>query len=214
MSTDSPRQPPFYCPACGKKHRADLGALRGTAGAVAKVTCGRCETVMALRIGADGLPKCEANEPIGGPMSQPESKKPSLLLPIAAAAVVAAGISVGLLSVLKPEPAAPAPDPRIAGLEEEVRKLAVALDEATAREQALRRDLVDAMAKADARIEGAEKTVASLGETVTGIEGRAAKLSSAFLTIQKDHEDHGGRIEANRVTARQLDKRVKALEGK
>ena len=147
-------------------------------------------------------------------MSQPDVKKPSLLVPIAAAAVVAAAVSFGLLSALKPEPAKPVEDPRIATLEAQVRDLATKLEAATAESGALKAALDDRLGKADARITGAEKTVASLGQTVSGIEQRAAKLSSTFLTIQKDHEDHGGRIEANRVAARQLDKRVKALEGK
>jgi len=214
MSTESPRQPPFYCPACGKKHRADLSALQGQASAVAKVTCARCETVMALRMGADGLPKCEANEPLGGPMSQPDVKKPGLLLPLAAAAILAAVVSFGVASAIKPAATTPQADPRLATLEEQVRKLAVALDEAAAREQALRRDYQDAVAGVAQRTVSAEKTVASLGQTVTGLESQTAQISKSFLTIQKEHADHGGRIEANRVTGRQLDKRLRALEGK
>lgn len=214
MSAASPRQPPFYCPACGKKHRADLSALAGQAGAVAKVTCARCETVMSLRMGGDGLPKCEANEPLGGPMSQPDAKKPSLLVPIAAAAVVAAAVSFGLLSALTPAPAAaPKDDARLEALETQVRKLAVALDEATAREQELRRDLQDREARLAQRLEGAEKTVTSLGQSVATIEQGAARINAAFVTIQADHKDHAGRIEANRVTGRQLAKRIETLEG-
>ena len=213
MSTASPRQPPFYCPACGQKHRADVRALQGREGATAKVTCTRCETVMTLRFGSDGLPKCEADQPIGGAMSQPETQK-SPVLAIAAAAVIAAVVSAGVAFALKPEaPSAPKDDPRIGVLEGQVQKLTQALEEAAVREKALQGNLTQLAATLDARVVSAEKTVANLGQTVSGIESGAAKLSASFLTIQKDHADHGGRIEANRVTGRQLDKRLKALEG-
>lgn len=212
MSTESPRQPPFYCPACGKKHRADLSALQQQDGAVAKVTCHRCEAVMSLRLGDDGLPKCEAQEPIGGAMSQSASNKPSLLLPMAAAAIIAVVASVGVGLALKPAPAGPAEDPRVEALEKQVESLRGEV--ATLREQV--QQTTDELAADSktfaARIDGAEKAVASLGETVTGMEQRTAKLATSFLGIQKDHEDHAGRIEANRVAAFQLRKKVEALE--
>ena len=215
MSAESTRQPPFYCPACGKKHRADLSALRDQAGAAAKVTCARCESVMTLRVGPDGLPKCESNEPIGGPMSQPDVKKPGLLVPIAAAAVVAAAVSFGLVSALKPAPAAaPRDDARLEALEAQVRQLTTSLEASEARAKDAVGELAELTRKLEGRVNGAEQTVAALGKSVATIEQGAAKVNAAFVSIQKDHEDHAGRIEANRVTGRQLAKRVEALEGK
>lgn len=67
MSADAPPSPPFYCPACGKKHRADLSALGDGSQAQARVTCARCQIVMSIFLGSDGLPKCEAR-------AQPETR--------------------------------------------------------------------------------------------------------------------------------------------
>lgn len=214
MSTESPRQPPFYCPACGKKHRADLSALQGRSGAVAKLACARCEAEITLRIGVDGLPKCEVIEPSGGPMSQPDVTKPRLLLPLATAAILAAAISFAVASAVQPASAPAKEDPRIGALQRQVETLALALQEARQQDAARHAAIDERLARMGSRIEGAETTVASLGQTVSAVEDGAAKISTAFLAIQTDHEDHGNRIEANRVTTRQLDKRLKALEGK
>lgn len=107
MSADTPTTPPFYCPACGKKHRADLSALGDGSLALARVTCARCEVVMSIFLGSDGLPKCEAQlrpEPRVDPLYQDQSAATS---PVSASPDVAARSSSPADGV--PMPQAPPP---------------------------------------------------------------------------------------------------------
>jgi len=225
MSADPSRPPPFYCPACGKKHRADLSGIQGAPGAIARVTCARCETVMSLRIGDDGLPKCEildqpstavgaaapATHAPGGAMA-----KSSMSLSLLVAAVVAAVVSfgVGRLSAPGETAAAPQDEGRMATLE--------------ARIADLQRDLRAAQAKAEeahALAAGARDGISSLGGSiqggmqanaskVTAIEKAQNALGTAFETVQANYKALNGRIEQNYVNLRGVTKRVEALEGR
>ena len=225
MSVEPTRPPPFYCPACGKKHRADLSALQGSTGAVARVTCARCETVMSLRIGDDGLPKCEipdqpsttvsaglpAAAAPGGAMA-----KPSMSLSLLAAAVVAAVVSfgVGRLSAPGEGSAAAGGDARIAALETRLADL--------------QRDLRAAQAKAgeahdmaSAARDGAKSVGSSVQDgmganaaKVAAIEKAQGALGEAFDTVKADYKLLNGRIEANYANLRGVTKRVEALEGR
>ncbi len=215
MSTESPRPPPFYCPACGQKHRADLSALKARASAVAKLACSRCEVVMALQLGADGLPKCEMNEPRGVPMSQPDVKKPSWLVPLAAAVLAAAVVSFAVVSATTNAPAAAAKeDPRIAVLEQTVKDLR---GEMAALQGALRQQTAahDGAVDADtAWRRGTDETVAALGKTMETLGAQQAKLSTTFIAQQAESKNLNGRIESNYTSLRGLAKRLKVLEGK
>jgi hypothetical protein len=215
MSTESPRPPPFYCPACGQKHRADLSALQARADAVAKLACSRCEVVMALQLGADGLPKCEMNEPRGVPMSQPDVKKPSLLIPLAVAVVAAAVVSFAVVSATKSNPAPVAKeDPRIAALEQTVKDLRgeVGALQGVVRQQAAGKG--EAATASQAWRRGTDEAVAALGKTMETLSGQQVKLSTAFLGQQSETKSLNGRIESNYTSVRGLTKRLKAVEGK
>ena len=148
-------------------------------------------------------------------MSQPDAKKPSLLLPLVAAIVAAAVVSFAVVSATKSE-AAPAPteDPRIAVLERSVKGLGAEVSalKALLHKQASAYDT--AQTATQAHRTSAEQTVTALGKTTAALEGQQAKLSTTFLALQGETQSLNGRIEANRHTIRTLDKRLKAAEGK
>jgi hypothetical protein len=219
MSTESRRPPPFYCPACGKKHRADLSALQQDSGAVAKVPCSRCEIIMSLRMGDDGLPKCEMNEVLGGIMSQADVKKSGLLspivIPILAAAVVAAVVSfaVGAATASDAGPSGGA-DPRVSTLEQAVETLRMELGALRAASAKQGRAGEAAGTEASRQRDDNSKTLGGLGTTMTALEGQQAQLSTTFLTLQAANKDLKGSIESNYVKLRNVDKRLKTLEGR
>lgn len=224
MSAESPRPPPFYCPACGKKHRADLSALQGAPGAVARVTCARCEAVMSLKLGADGLPKCEILEhpsredvaaapaaaPAGGAMATK-----NLSLSLIAAAVVAAVVSFGVGRLTGGgEAAPPQDDGKVVALEQQVAVLARDL-------RAARSKAEDAHALATTAHAGVRTLTGSIEEgmqantaKVTAIEKAQGALGEAFEGIKAQYKAFNGRIEKNYVDLRGVNKRVKALEGR
>ena len=56
MTTPEKKPPAFYCPECGQKHRADLSALEGKAGAMAKMNCAGCGILLGVTLDEDDLP--------------------------------------------------------------------------------------------------------------------------------------------------------------
>src|SRR6187455_121956 len=59
MATQETRKPPpFYCPKCGQKHRADLSPLRGKAGSVMRAVCKGCGEALGVSLDAQGQPRC------------------------------------------------------------------------------------------------------------------------------------------------------------
>jgi hypothetical protein len=222
MGSDRSTPPPFYCPACGKKHRADLSALLGQPGAVAKVTCARCGAVMALRIGEDGLPRCEIPQPAAdaaAPAARPVGRKtPSggpmpksaLLVPVLAAAVAAA-----VVSFVVAKAAGGKPPPAKAG--DEVAALHKTVDDLRGEVASLREALATATAASkhdhsdlQAQLQVATERVGKL----EGAAGKSAELAKAVAAAQEATKDFNGRIEANYTTLHALSKRVEKLEGK
>ncbi|MDJ0521460.1 MAG: hypothetical protein QNJ90_05235 [Planctomycetota bacterium] len=225
MSADPVRPPPFYCPACGKKHRADLRALQCQAGATARVTCARCEAVMSLRIGDDGLPTCEilqqpakdgaaetavATSP-GGAMS-----KSNMPVSILVAAVVAAAVSfgVGRLTATGDAPTASAPDSRVAALEQQLAMLAGDLKDARAKAEAAQSLATTAHNEIRAVTGSVQTGLQANAAKVTAIEDAQGSLGKAFEEMQGKYKAFNGRIEGNYTELRSVKKRVKALEAR
>ena len=48
--TEEKKPPPFYCPTCGQKHRADLSDLTGMDDAMARVTCAGCGIALGVTL--------------------------------------------------------------------------------------------------------------------------------------------------------------------
>ena len=229
MSAEATRPPPFYCPACGKKHRADLRALQDRADATARVACARCEAVMSLRMGEDGLPTCEILEPSphdapataspdtvlqdAGTNGDPMSKS-NLSLSVLVAAVVAALVSFGVGRLTAAEPgAAPRDDKAFEKLRREVDMLTAKL----AAEQGRAQQAIEIASKAVAKVgttqAWAEAGVRANAAKVTGLEKAQAAISKAFEQTKADYKALNGRIEGNYTNLRGLTKRVKKLEG-
>src|SRR5262245_16011717 len=58
MATSETRKPPpFYCPKCGQKHRADLSPLRGKQGSVMRAVCKACGVALGVSLDASGQPR-------------------------------------------------------------------------------------------------------------------------------------------------------------
>ena len=229
MSAERTRPPPFYCPACGKKHRADLSAIQGHPGAVAKVACARCKTVMALHIGDDGLPKCELPDhtvtkvgpaaasapsppgtglPSGGVMS-----KPALLVPVLAAAVIAAVVSFVVAQAAGGGAAPPKAGAADAGaLEKTIQELRAEV--AGLKEALGRTDAAAAHAKSDndARLLVLGERMAKLEGAVATRTGEHESMKASAAAAAEATKDFNGRIEANYTNLRVLTKRVEALE--
>lgn len=230
MSADGTKPPPFYCPACGKKHRADLSALVGHEGAHAKVTCHRCNVEMTLFLGGDGLPKCEvrgaAAEAAGTETSSATAataahsaasggNMPKSNVMVLVAAAVIAGVVSFLATSLAGEKS-PADDPRIG-------KLEAALEKAQAQIATLQSAAPAAQPTADVagleRVIGAEvaslrKTVSANGDGIGNLTQMFQKANANFTKLGDDYKALNGRIEANYQKGRELDKRTKALEAK
>ena len=68
------KPPPFYCPKCGQKHRADLSKLQGQSGAVLKTTCAGCAIALEVMLDEDDLPECTALEEALGESPEAEEK--------------------------------------------------------------------------------------------------------------------------------------------
>lgn len=145
-------------------------------------------------------------------MTTTEPTKPSLLVPLAAAAVLAAVVSFAVASLAggSGDAATPAPDPRVAVLEATVESLRAELQTMKTR--------LDGAATPDAvletRLTANETTLAALGRTVTTLEVAAAQQGTALSTLTEAVGGVGGRIEANYANVRSLDKRVKTLESR
>lgn len=68
------KQPPFFCPLCGQKHRADLSALRGQEGATLRTRCRQCGAGLAVGL-EDGQPVTDVTEAppeTPAPVAQPD----------------------------------------------------------------------------------------------------------------------------------------------
>ena len=78
MTGDEKKPPPFFCPECGQKHRADISALIGVEGAVMKATCAGCGIALAVTLDEDDLPTCTALEEFAGaePVDEPAEPEP------------------------------------------------------------------------------------------------------------------------------------------
>lgn len=66
MSGEEKKPPPFFCPKCGQKHRADLSELSGVVGAVMKTPCAGCGIDLAVTLDEDDLPVCQVLEEYAG----------------------------------------------------------------------------------------------------------------------------------------------------
>ncbi|MDA1196010.1 MAG: hypothetical protein O2894_12620, partial [Planctomycetota bacterium] len=62
MTTGTPAPHAYVCPACGRKHGADLSAMEGHPEVHGKVHCMGCHALLWLSLHADGTPKCELFE--------------------------------------------------------------------------------------------------------------------------------------------------------
>jgi hypothetical protein len=233
MPIEGARPPPFYCPSCGKKHRADLSALAGRTGAHAKVTCQRCEIVMTISLGADGLPKCEALEtpaaidsasPSPAPQATADTAdpggtmsrtRPALLL--ATAAVVAGVVSFLMVSFAGGGPAeAGAEAARIDELSQAVEDLRKQLAERGGNRSHWKEASEDAAARIrtlEARVAAVEKATAGNGSGVESLGTLFATANASFEKLRKDYTSLHGRIEANYQRSRAIEKRLEALEG-
>ncbi|MCA9317335.1 MAG: SUMF1/EgtB/PvdO family nonheme iron enzyme [Planctomycetes bacterium] len=58
MEGDTKKPPPFFCPACGQKHRAPIDNLLANPGAVLRVSCSGCTKRLAVSLNADGTLAC------------------------------------------------------------------------------------------------------------------------------------------------------------
>ena len=54
------KPPPFYCPKCGQKHRADITPLQQKPGSVLKAKCKGCGLALGVSMNADGTLKAAA----------------------------------------------------------------------------------------------------------------------------------------------------------
>jgi serine/threonine-protein kinase len=63
------KPPAFHCPACGRKHRTKLGALKERPGSTLHLACAGCGTPLAVSLGPDGAPVCR---PAGDAGDAPE----------------------------------------------------------------------------------------------------------------------------------------------
>jgi hypothetical protein len=61
MPAPPPKHPPFFCPSCGQKHRADLTALLEQPDAVMRARCQGCGRALLIRL-RDEKPVCELRE--------------------------------------------------------------------------------------------------------------------------------------------------------
>ncbi len=61
------KPPPFYCPACGRKHRAAIDALKENPAARMLATCAQCGIQMSVGLKPDGALFAEAIAPTNAP---------------------------------------------------------------------------------------------------------------------------------------------------
>lgn len=229
MSAAGPNPPPFYCPACGKKHRADLSALIGHEGASAKVDCHRCGIEMTLSVGSDGLPKCETHGPPADPsavqaMSPAEAaavlsggamSKSNLPLHLLLAAVVAAVVSFGVVSATKGDGEKDGDASRMEALEQRIQELEASAEQDVPSVAQSDPEALNALEKKlRASITSVEEGLAAQTKTLAGLEQLHAQMSNAFAKVQQAYKKLNGRIEANYQAGREVDKRLKALEAK
>ena len=233
MSAEQQPPPPFYCPACGKKHRADLSGLRGTAGAQAKVVCARCEIVMSIFLGEDGLPKCEVlerpaakNEPVAASSEAPAAARPpsdggtmsksSLPLQLAAAAVIAAVVSFVVVSATKPAEAPKSPDTQTpaTGVMDKLAQLEARLATSEREVRAGKLALVQMGKDLRAAVESNAKGLNAQGKTLSGIEQLQGTTDEALKKIQGSYKRLDGRIEGNYTQLSSLKRQVKKIQEK
>lgn len=224
------KPPPFYCPACGKKHRADLSALIGHEGAHAKVTCHRCNVEMTLFLGSDGLPKCEVRDAAAQaagtqtssavattaahPAASGGSMPKSNVMVLVAAAVIAGVVSFLATSLGGAKPS---------GDDARIGKLEAALEQAQAQIAALRDaagapqpagDVEGLKRTIGAKVASLRKTVSANGDGIGNLTQMFQKANANFTKLGADYKALNGRIEANYQKGRELDKRMKAVEAK
>ena len=56
--TDGKKPPPFFCPSCNQKHRANIDELLGNPQAVMRATCTRCGLSLTITLNEDGSLAC------------------------------------------------------------------------------------------------------------------------------------------------------------
>ncbi len=225
MDADTAPPPPFYCPACGRKHRADLGALRARDHAAARLTCVRCQALLSLRLGTDGLPRCEVltPSPTDVPAPAPRAprtagdamKKVPLPLTLIASAVVAAVVGFAAAGARQPA-TAPPPDEaaRITVLEATAARLTTRLDAQARQVQAALQQAQAAEARVTAMRTWAEGGLRTNAATVRGLESARGAITKDVERLRAEYRALQGRIEGNYVNLRGLTKRLKALEGR
>jgi len=233
------QSPPFYCPECGHKHRADLTMLAEHPGSHAKVKCHRCGLVIQLSVDAEGMPVVERadgglpgleKEPVSAAPPRSAPPPPPLPEPTAsrggggglfAAAIVAAIVSAAV-TMLVPRPekkdvAAPAPD---TGMEDRFASLDLRLEELSREVKSATPDAgVDAgaLAQANARFAELEARLTALKADVKAAgDGARSELESRGATLQKKLDEGlrslNGRIESNYQALKALEKRLPGNE--
>jgi hypothetical protein len=227
MTTDAPKPPPFYCPACGRRHRAEAGWGGAGSAAPVRVTCQRCGAAMAFALGADGLPTCEllaAPADAGrvatasrGPVTPTGGAMPRspLALPLSLAALVAAVVAF-VVAQLAPARGAPAPeDPRVAALEQRLAETEARLHEAIARAEAAGRKAVEPLVQElGERVASLSSGLGAQAQTLAGIEQLHRQAGEGALELREQVRAMSGRVEANYQRGRELTKRVEALEAR
>ncbi len=80
------KPPPFFCPACGQKHRARRDSLPSGPGAVLRTRCAGCGLDLLVSLAADGTLGCErAAEAAAGPTAAAVAQPPAPPAEVAAA---------------------------------------------------------------------------------------------------------------------------------
>lgn len=234
MTQPATEQPPFYCPECGHKHRADLSGLVGHPGAHAKVTCHRCGTTLKLHVAPDGMPICErAGEALAGLEDEPAQHAPApsaqaslatpprgggsqigaLLLALLAGAAGGVGAGQLLPAAGGEKEAAPAPS----GLSEAAARALIdqAIQTRSARSATEMASMLEAlrgewntlrtqMADLSAKVAALPAPAAAAGQSPELEAELKARLEAGLRSLN-------GRIEANYQAIKALDQRMEAL---
>jgi hypothetical protein len=231
------QSPPFYCPECGHKHRADLTMLAEHPGSHAKVKCHRCGLVIQLSVDAEGMPVVErADGGLAGlekeavSAAPPRSAPPPSPNPEPAAArsggggfvttVLVAAIVGGAVAHFVPRPEKKAEETATpdTGMEDRLASLDLRLEE-LAREvkSAAQAPSADpgALAQANARFAEIEARLTALKAEAKAVgDGARSELETRGAALQKKLDEGlkslNGRIESNYQALKALEKRLPA----
>ena len=146
----------------------------------------------------------------------PDSK-PSLVLPLVAAAIVGALVSFGVATFLQPTATTTAAPQDDARLEQVLQQVATLEKRLAASEQAAKDadNARDALAKElRAATTSNAKGLEGQGQTLARIEQGQTKTDASLQAVEASTKALNGRIEGNYTTLRAMDRRLKAVEGK